>query len=62
MLGQVIKERYGFKTKEDGSRNDNEGCEGDQSRDQLSPAEASDRLVSTGTGVRGLRTWNKSGK
>ena len=62
MLSQVIKERYGFKTKEDGSRNDNEGCEGDRSRDRSSPAEAGNRLVSTSTGVHGLRTWNKSGK
>ena len=51
-----------FKAKENGRRNDNEGCEGDRLRDRSSPAEASNRSVSTGTGVRGLRTRNKSGK
>ena len=50
------------KQKRDGNRNDNEGCEGNWSRDQSSPAEAGDRLVSTGTGLCGIRTRNKSGK
>ena len=62
MLGRVIRERYESKIKEDGKRNDNDGCEGKQLRDRLSPAGAGDRPVSTGTGLCGIRTQNKSGK
>ena len=62
VLGQVIKERYESKTKEDGNRNNNKGCEGNWLRDRSSPAEAGDRPVSTGTGLCGIRTRNKSGK
>ena len=62
MLSQVIRERYESKTKEDGNRNDYEGCEGNRPRDWSSPAGAGDRPVSTGTSLCGIRTWNKSGK